>query len=204
MTLSIIVRKLDDIKHRIDEYVIAFIYFSRIKNEKSTLAKITREIHSIDNLKTNMLIDNDLIDLKKIVIDVINKFAHIESCDVIVDLEIKTIRTIVYERVHIKRVVNVSLELKMTILVHHTSISRDRDFLFESNELNLSFYAHLINFDINDIIVRNENKNVVYLSRNCRLERIIELKFSNVFHLVANSKVANLILRKTSLKHKIK
>lgn len=82
MILSIIVRNLNDIKHRIDEYIIAFMYFSKIKNEKSIFAKIAREIHLIDNLKTNMLIENDLINLEKIVIDVISKFAHIENSKV--------------------------------------------------------------------------------------------------------------------------
>lgn len=107
-----------------------------------------REIYLIDNLKINMLIENNLIDFEKIVIDVASKFAHIDNCDVIVNLKVKITRIVVHERIYVKKVVNVLLRSKITISIHYTSISKDRNFLFESNELNLLLYAYLINFDI--------------------------------------------------------
>jgi hypothetical protein len=120
-------------------------------------------MHLVDNLKTNMLIKNNLIDFKKIVIDIVSKFAHIENCVVIVNLKVKTTRTIVYKRVYVKKAINVSSKSKMTISMHYTFIFSNRDFLFESNELNLSLYTYLVNLNTRSIVVRNDNKKVVYI-----------------------------------------
>ncbi len=85
-----------------------------------------------------MLIKNNFIDFKKIVINIVSKFVYIKSCVVIVDLEVKTTCIVVYKQVYVKKVVNVSLELEITISMHYTFISSNRDFLFESNKFNLS------------------------------------------------------------------
>ena len=120
MTLFITIYNLKNIKHRTNKYAISSMYFLNIKNEKRALAKITREIYLIDNFKTNILIENNLINLEKIVINIINKFAHINNYDVIVNLKAKTTRTIVYERVYIKKIVNVFSKFEITILIYYT------------------------------------------------------------------------------------
>lgn len=114
-----------------------------------------------------MLIENNVIDFEKIVINIVSKFVYIKSCIVIVNLKVKTICTIVYKRVYVKKVVNVSSKLEITISMHYTFISSNRDFLFKSNELNLSLYVYLVNFDTRNIVVRNNSKKVVYILRNC-------------------------------------
>lgn len=135
MTISISIRDLRTTKHVSNEYVIVSLFFSSKNKENNVvMTKITREIYLVDDFKINILIDNDLLDSKRITIDVTKKFAYIESCDVIVDIEIKTIRIVVHERVHARKVVDVSSRSKMIILVHHTTISTNRDFLFESND----------------------------------------------------------------------
>ena len=44
-----------------------------MKDDKSTVSMLRREIHLIDNLKTNMLIDNDVFDSKDVVINSIKR-----------------------------------------------------------------------------------------------------------------------------------
>jgi len=165
--LSITIRNLNNIKHCIDKYAIVLIFFLEIKNDKQVFAKITCKMHLINNFKTNMLIENNVIDFEKIVINIVSKFVYIKSCIVIVNLKVKTICTIVYKRVYVKKVVNVSSKLEITISMHYTFISSNRDFLFKSNELNLSLYVYLVNFDTRNIVVRNNSKKVVYILRNC-------------------------------------
>lgn len=189
MASPITVRGLGDTKHRTDEYAISSMYFPGIKDGKRALAKVTREVHLVD----------DLIGPEKIVIDIANKSAHIGSCDVTVDLEVKTARTVVHERVHAKKI---SPGSEMTIPVHHTSIPSDRDFLFEPDELNLSLYAHLVNSETRSIVVRNDSNKAVHIPRNCRLGRITELEFPNAFHIAADPDVSDLALRKASADHK--
>ncbi len=59
MTTSLNVRRLRINKHEILKYIIAIIYFIEIVEEKFVRELIRREIHLIDDLKINMLIDND-------------------------------------------------------------------------------------------------------------------------------------------------
>ncbi len=146
--MSIIICNLDNIKYCTNKYAIVFIFFSKIKNRKQAFAKITREIYLIDNLKTNILIKNNFIDFEKIVINIISKFVYIKSCVVIVNLKIKTTCTIVYKQVYVKKAINVSSKLKITILIHYIFISNNRNFLFELNKLNLSLYVYFVNSNI--------------------------------------------------------
>lgn len=134
MTFSIFVRNLKISKHMLDEYVIISLYFlNKNKNDNIIITKIIREIHFVDDLKTNMSIDNNLLSLKRFAIDVAKRFAYIESCDVTIDVDVKTTRIVVHERVHARKVVDVSSRSKMTISIHHIAISSDRDFLFKLN-----------------------------------------------------------------------
>ena len=73
MTISISIRDLDTAQHWFSDYVIIFIYFSSKKNEIVVKVMITREIHLIDNLKINILIENNLMRLKKIDINMTKK-----------------------------------------------------------------------------------------------------------------------------------
>ncbi len=136
---------LNNIKHCIDKYVIVFIFFLETKNKKQAFAKITCKIYLVNNLKTNILIRNNFIDFKKIVINIVSKFAYIESYVVIVDLNVKTTCTIVYKQIYIKKTINVSFKLKITISIYYMFISNNKDFLFELNKLNLLLYVYFIN-----------------------------------------------------------
>ena len=96
MTTFISIRELDIVKHMSDEYAIINIYFfEKNKNDNSVIAKITREVYLINNLKINMLINNDCINLKKIIINKAKDTTYIDSCDVIIAADIRTSRIIV-------------------------------------------------------------------------------------------------------------
>ena len=50
------------------------------------LYRILREIYLINNLKTYMLIENNIIELKEIVLNINKSKTFINSCDVIADI----------------------------------------------------------------------------------------------------------------------
>ena len=59
-------------------------------NEKSVLLKLSCEVHIVDNLSANMLIDTDTLDSHEIVINIIKNQATVNVCqDAIIDLLIK-------------------------------------------------------------------------------------------------------------------
>ena len=204
MTTFISIRELSINKHMFDEYIIVDMYLSeKNKDDNLIIIKIIRETHLIDDLKANMLIDNDCIDSKKIIVNSADDIAHIDSCDVIVAVNVKISRIIVQISVHARKTIVVSSQFEMTMSVHYIIILSDRDFLFEStNQLNLSLYAHLINVETHNIVIRNDENKVVQLSRNCRVDRMIEVNFLNVF--LMKLKMHDLVIKsfKASSKYK--
>jgi hypothetical protein len=79
MTSSLIVRDIDANVHEIKEYVNFSIYLSS-KNNSIKMIEIHREMHLMKNLKANMLINNDILESKEIIIDVQDKKTIIDSC----------------------------------------------------------------------------------------------------------------------------
>ena len=77
----------------------------------------------------------------------------------------------------------------MIISIHYLvdNIFNDRDYLFESNETELILYAHLMNISIETILVCNDDKQAVKISRNYRLNYLTELDYSNAFFVRSKS-----------------
>ena len=138
MIFSLTIRELNITQHQSANYVIVLTYFSSTKNEFFFVTLIRREMHLINHLKINMLIDNDVIDSKDIVIDSINKKTFIRNCDVKMLVEIRTREIHVQQRsIHTKKIITFSSRNQLTNFVHHfvDELSFDRDFLFESNDI---------------------------------------------------------------------
>ena len=175
------VRNLKINKHSSTEFVIIKIYFSKQKNDVSTKTKIIREIHLINHLKINMLLNNDIIKSKRMIFDSSNNVVHIDNCDVSIFLNIKTFRIVIHTSIHARKTMIISSRSEIVVSIHYIIISIDRDFFFESKKMNFSFYVHLINSTFKNILIRNDDDKIVQIFRNCRLNRIIELNFANVF-----------------------
>ena len=92
----------------------------------------------------------------------------------------------------------------MTILIHHfvDELLVNRDFLFESDESNLILYVHIIDVDIKTVLTINDSNSAVKISRNFRLDKLIELNFSQTYHLDEDENVVELIKRKSKFEHK--
>ena len=100
-----------------------------------------------------------------------------------------------HKSMHIKKTIIVSSQSEMIISIHYLvdNIFNDRDYLFESNETELILYAHLMNTFIEVILVRNDDKQVVKISRNYRLDYFIEFDYSNAFFV--NDDNADLVMK---------
>ena len=206
MITSFTIRKIVIDQHQTSEYVIASMYFLDQKNDKIVKIIIRREIHLINNLKINMLIDNDVIDSEKWNIDNEHSKTTIDSCDVTISIDIRRRSSIdqsMHKSMHIKKTIIVSSQSEMIISIHYLvdNIFNDRDYLFESNETELILYAHLMNTFIEVILVRNDDKQVVKISRNYRLDYLTEFDYSNAFFV--NDDNANLIMKASRIIHKI-
>ena len=66
MKNSITVQSIESIRYSTNEYVILNFYISDLVNDQIEVIEIITEIHLIHNFKAKLLIDVDILDLKKI------------------------------------------------------------------------------------------------------------------------------------------
>ncbi len=82
------VREIDANVHETKEYVNFSIYLSS-KEDSKRMTKIHKEMHLVESLKVNMLIGNDILESKDIIIDIQERKATISSCqNLITDVKI--------------------------------------------------------------------------------------------------------------------
>ena len=82
MASSLKVRGVGANKYETDKFVVMSVYFPcKAQDGNKVLAYIRREFHLVDDLRTQILIGNDVIGPEKIVIDVGNKTATFGNCD---------------------------------------------------------------------------------------------------------------------------
>ena len=76
------IKSLKSIMHNIDKYVLISIYISTVKDNIKILYRIYKEIHLINNLKAYMLLNNNIINLEKIMLNVSQNKTYIDNCEV--------------------------------------------------------------------------------------------------------------------------
>ena len=123
MTTSLKIRELNTQQHENFEYVICDIHIKNMKNDKSITFIFRREIHLIDNFKINIFIDNDVIDVEKIIINSIKKETFIINIDAIISIKMKSSKTFIQRSIHIRKIIVISSLTKMTIFIHHSFLS---------------------------------------------------------------------------------
>ena len=203
MITFLTIRDFDTNQHEIANYAIYFIYFEKIKNDISFKIIIRREIHLISHFKINMLINNDVICFENIVIDSTNIKIYIDSCDVIVSIKIRFRDAQTQQRfIHARKTIILSSRNYLIISIHqfNDELLDDRDFFFESNDIDFIFYVHLIDFFIKTILIFNDTNQIIKIFRNFQLNKLIEFDYSHFFHVDENF-VKKLIIRHFKIIH---
>ncbi len=203
MTSFMNVRELEIDKHETFEYIIATIYFTRIfiADKKPVREVIRREIHLIDNLKINMLIENDILRLESIFIDDVNSKATIFSCNMMISIKIRTLfKEMINKSLHARFITIISSHSMMIILIH-SSLSAYRNFLFESTHLNVSLFAHIIDSFITVIMTKNDFSKSIKITRNDRVEMITKILYLNAFHVESSSNLRDYVEKKSRETH---
>ena len=183
MTISITMRDLEANKHSTDQYAVTSMYFNeKDKNDKSIWAMITRKIHVMNELKANILIDNNVLSSKMFDISMLISTAYIENCDVIISSTIFS-RKMHTQVIHFIKANLIAFYSKKLISIHKICVS-DRDYFFESIEtINFFIYVHMMNTKTNFILICNECNKILKILRNFKLEKIMKFKYINVFQI---------------------
>ena len=78
-----------------------------------------------------MLIENNIIKSKEIVINVVNKKVRINNCSTIVDITARSRDEFVRRKIYVKLSIFVPSHSEIMLLIKKISLSNDRDFLFK-------------------------------------------------------------------------
>ncbi len=172
-----------------------FFYIIEKNNKENKICTMfCREIYLVNNLKANIFIEINIIDSKRIVVDLIICIARIESCKIIILVEICISSKIILKLIYFRKSITISLRLKLLVEIYYFAISKNRNFLFELNKiLYFTSYAYLINTTTKTIILKNNTNMLVYTSRNYCLSKLFEIKYLNAFYLNAIDKTRNLV-----------
>jgi hypothetical protein len=171
MINSLTVRDIEVNVHEIKNYVNFFIYLLN-KDDSKKMIEIYREMHLIDDLKINMLINNDILEWKEIIVKVQKKKTIIRICqNMIIEMKISQKDSFVKWNVITQFVNVVSSNSYVKISYKIKNLSFDRDFLFESSfSVSLLIYVHVIQEKTTEVIVCNKSEKSMKISKNFKLE----------------------------------
>ncbi len=184
MINSLIVKNIKSNVHEIKKYVNFSIYlFSR--DDSIKLIEIHRELHLVKKLKVNMLIENDILRSKEIIIDVQQKIAIIRNCEnLIIEVKIHQRESFVKRNVVNQFAILVSFDFYVKIFYKIKNLFTNRDFLFESSsEVSIFIYTHVIDARTTDVIIRNEFAKLMKISRNFKLKMTQKIQYDDCFHV---------------------
>ena len=95
------------------------------------LIYLRRELHIVDNLRVKILIKNNIIEPKEIVIDVVNKKARIDNYSITINIIARSRGEFIRRKIYIKVSIFVSSHSEIILLIKKINLSNDRDFLFK-------------------------------------------------------------------------
>ena len=143
-----------------------------------------RETYIMNNLKVNILMRNEIISFEKIFIDFNKDIARINSCSVIIFIEMRNFNKTISKSVHLRKTIIIFSQSKILILMYYFNVSNNRDFLFEFDEIfYITAYVYIVDIIINAMILRNNFNKSIQISRNHCLDRLFELNFLNTFKI---------------------
>ena len=95
------------------------------------LIYLRRELYIVDNLRVKMLIKNNIIKSKEIIINVINKKAKINNYSIMINITARPRSDFVRRKIYIKASIFVPSHSEIMLLIKRINLFNNRDFLFK-------------------------------------------------------------------------
>ena len=146
-----------------------------------TIVCFTRHVYILDNLKIKMLLSNDILKSKQIILNLNKKKMIIDNCqNCIIDFNMINRDIFVKRQMKINDVIKISTCFYVIIsfkLRDKFKLSKNKNFMFLSqyiNRLNFENDVLLYIVDVNTTIMQIRNINIenVFLFKNCRINTI--------------------------------
>ena len=189
-------RDIDNIMHHIFDYVVLTLYLDdQLADKIAIIDKFQIEVHLIDDLKINILIDNDVFTTQQVKLNLAQQTVQLNNCQNLVAL----INVLTRQEIEVKRIIRVKniviKSVKITINVsmsYNDDLSIDRDFLFESQCAKYlndddDVFAHIVDVEFDHVMIRNIINYVVQLFKRVRLDSVIESNQQKCYNLTSDA-----------------
>ena len=157
-------REIKNDIYKINKYIIYKIYLSnkKNKNERIVIIKIiSRKIYLVNKLVVDILLKNNILDLKEINLLFLKEIAYIDNYNVNIFIEIYLKESLIRRVINSKKILIISLHSNVIIIIYYLNLF-DRDFLFKSRENSILFlYIKLINKNIKAILIKNNSNKLI-------------------------------------------
>ena len=184
ITNFIIIREIEFNKHKTSKYVIIFLYFL---DENVIVILTLREIHIVNDLKINVLININIVILEKIDILTSQAKAEINNYNINVFIKIRIKDRAVVHLMHIKKLIIISPHIQLTIPIYYFNFL-NRDFFFELDHLDSILYAHFVDSFLHAILIKNNSNQHVKILKNLHLNTIQKADFDNCYYITFEKK----------------
>ena len=175
---NIQVREIDVKLHDISKYIeLNFYIVDKRQNDFKIVVHFEREVHLVDDLKINILVDMNILALEFMTLDLRHRLLTIVSCNMTISFSMisreqridRVLRTVVVVIVSSHSCAIVSVKLRDNALF----IDRDYNFCLKSNQMlkqENDFFAVIIDFNSMTVQIRNVNNQSYRISRNLKID----------------------------------
>lgn len=154
---------------------------SDIFDSNSVRGKLQEQIHIVDNLKTNLLLDSDILDFQKIHLDYKHKRLIIDSCrEMSVPITVTSVKNKINRIIRALTATTISSYSSTMLSVRlrgNTQLPSDRDFMFVSyQQISNRFdfgdgiLFHVIDANLSIMQVNNTLDQSINIDKNSRLD----------------------------------
>ena len=194
LIFSLSVRKVNDKLIKFSDFVLTQLFIDDIDVvDKFITTTIIVEVHLIDDLKTNMLIDVDVFKSQKMILNFEHNTLIINNCDITT-----TINSVNREKSHVKRIIRNQKIFTMLLdelikisVIFYDDLSNDKNFLFESQcttylNQNENVFAHIIDSNLFFIQIHNITIESITLTKRARLKSIMKYNQQKCYQITMN------------------
>ena len=175
--------------HDSSEYVKLDLYIHETIKIESTIAHFKTEFHFINDLKTNVLINMNVMKFENIILNFEKKIMMISTCQ-----KLKTLIAIQRKKTFVNRTVRavviliifVGAIMTVSVRVQDSKISFDKNysFFFKADPMLKSkndFFAHVTDHNLIAMQIRNISKKSYVISKNLKIEHFRNFEKKKAF-----------------------
>ena len=200
---SLKIKEIDDVSMKTAIYIsFKFRVFDTDVNDKSTIDIFTKRVYVVKNLKTKILLSNDILEFEKMNVNMNKRILIMSSCkNLKIQFSIVSANSTIKKIVRANEIIKISIKFLIIIFFkfrEKSTLFVDRDFMFHfvrivklNNEDDV--LSHIIDAHIEVVQVQNTNFEDVYISKNSRFE--IVQKYEKEDCYLVNFEYAHLIAK---------